>query len=108
MAITQWQLASKASIQAAYFILHDDDDMSPTSELVSQVVTLLNIDPKQIQFAEQPVKGAEIIWDMRQRKSRPHHAWIESVPMQQLITNSEHKRSLWQQICQFNNKKQIN
>ncbi|WP_133407755.1 DNA polymerase III subunit psi [Parashewanella tropica] len=103
MNIQQWQSAANAQSQAAYLILHDDDDTPPTVEFVAQILRLLDLSEVEFAFAEQPIKGAQVIWDMRQRKTRPHTALIESAPMAQLLQQSQSKRELWQQICQHLN-----
>ncbi|RLV59151.1 hypothetical protein D5018_13495 [Parashewanella curva] len=105
MNIQQWQSAANAQSQAAYLILHDDDDTPPSPEFVAQILALLELSDIEFAFSEQAIKGAQVIWDMRQRKTRPHTALIESAPMSQLLQQSQAKRELWQQICDHLNKK---
>ena len=101
MEISRWQLASAASQKPEYLILHDDDDTPPSPQFVAEILSLMQLSDIEYHLAEKPIKGANVIWDMRSRKTRPHIAWIESKPMKQLFIGSEGKKQLWQQICEF-------
>ncbi len=108
MGIQQWVLAKKVDSHPKYLILHDDDDIPPSEQFVQDVLSLLNFSDFPYYFSEQLEKGAEVIWDMRSRKTRPHQAWIESEPMSKLLNNGEYKMQLWQQICLYLDKKSNN
>ncbi|RYV00514.1 hypothetical protein SOPP22_17000 [Shewanella sp. OPT22] len=99
MEISRWQLATSASQQPEFLILHDDDDTPPSAEFIEQILSLMELSDIEYHLTEKPLKGAKVVWDMRSRKTRPHIAWIESQPMKQLLNGSSGKRQLWQQIC---------
>lgn len=92
--------------KSKYLILHDDDDIPASDQLVQNVLALLNLSEFPLSFSEQPIKGAEIVWDMRSRKTRPHQAWIESEPMSKLLNDGDCKRQLWQHICAYLDKQE--
>ena len=101
MEISRWQLATIASSKPEFLILHDDDDTPPSSEFIEDILSLMQLSGLEYRLAEKPVKGSEVIWDMRSRKTRPHISWIESQPMKQLLQNGKNKKQLWQQICDY-------
>lgn len=101
MEISRWQLTTTASQKPGFLILHDDDDTLPPTEFIAEILSLMQLADIDYQLTEKPVKGSNIVWDMRSRKTRPRIAWIESQPMKQLFQGSEGKKQLWQQICDF-------
>ncbi|RJY07507.1 hypothetical protein D5R81_15700 [Parashewanella spongiae] len=105
MGIQQWVPAQEVNSQPRYLILHDDDDMPVSEQFIHHILSLLNHSELSFSFSEKPIKGAEIVWDMRSRKTRPHQAWIESEPMSKLLSNGEYKKQLWHQICLYLEKK---
>ena len=106
MEISRWQLATSASHHPECLILHDDDDTPPSAEFIEQILSLMELSDIEYHLSEKPIKGANVIWDMRSRKTRPHIALIESQPMRQLLSSGSGKKQLWQQICDYlkNNK----
>jgi DNA polymerase III psi subunit len=104
MGISRWHFGAQEV--KPYMVLWDDELEYPPEKqpLISQVLALLGVELEQCQFDSFPIKGVQVVWDMRQTKTRPRTAWVNSEPLDNLLSNdASHKRSLWQQICQHLN-----
>jgi DNA polymerase III psi subunit len=104
MGISRWRFGAEEV--KPYMVLWDDElDYYPENQpLVAQVLALLGVELTQCQFDSMSVKGVQVVWDMRQTKTRPRTAWVNSEPLKTLLSNDgSHKRSLWQQIYQHLN-----
>ena len=94
MKITRWRVADHTV--KPYQVLHDEE-LTDTS-LLTAILAVLGVDLHACAFDCKPIKGSQVIWDMRQHKTRPRVAWVESVPLSHLGASALDKRQLWQQI----------
>lgn len=107
MGISRWRMGQGES--KPFLVLHDEDFVPRLNKqpLLADVLTLLGLDLALCQFDTAPIKGCQVVWDMRTHKTRPRTAWVNSEPLPVLLTaDVAHKRALWQQICAYLDKPQ--
>lgn len=94
MKITRWRVADNTV--KPYLVLHDGD--IPDTSLVTSILDLLGVGIHACRFSNKPIRGVEVVWDMRAHKTRPRVAWVSSSSLSDLQSSSQEKRQLWRQI----------
>ncbi|GAB1149705.1 hypothetical protein AYI74_14265 [Shewanella algae] len=97
MGIELWRSRQDSPSQVPFMLLVPDADESVLQHpLVLKVLTLLGLEAGQCSVGNRPVAGQEVIWNMFPEPVEG--AWLNSSQPAQLMSGSEGKRGLWQQI----------
>ncbi len=103
MGVSRWRPRTG---EPRNLLLCDDPRQLDGHPLIAAVLKVIDIDPEHIHIVDQVQTGDRVIWDMR-LMNRPHKpGTIYSSPLNKLLTGSEGKRALWQQIWQWQQARQ--
>lgn len=100
MGVTKWR-ERDTKVRPYQVICDDTSEFAKAQSLVDAVLKLIDVRREDCEFVTEPLKGKQIVWDLRRHKVRPRTAWLVSDPLLNLLSGSEAKRALWQQICQW-------
>lgn len=100
MGVTEW-CERDTKVRPFQVICDDESELAKAQPFVDAVLKLIDVLREDCEFATEPCKGKQIVWDLRRHKARPRTAWIVSEPLLHLLSGSEAKRALWLQICQW-------
>ncbi|GHB17838.1 DNA polymerase III subunit psi [Shewanella indica] len=97
MGIELWRSRQDSPAQVPFMLLVPDaDERVLQHPLVLKVLALLGLEAGQCSVGNRPVAGQEVIWNMFPEPVEG--AWLHSSQPAQLMSGSEGKRALWQQI----------
>ncbi|MBB1270016.1 DNA polymerase III subunit psi [Shewanella sp. SR44-3] len=104
MGISRWHFGAE-EVKPFMVLCDGEFESYPEKQpLIAEVLCLLGLKLSQCQFGAMPIKGVQVVWDLRHTKTRPRTAWINSEPLLALLSSDGSlKRVLWQQICQHLN-----
>ncbi len=99
MGITRWVEQSEQTDSC--IILIDKQAKGDASHpIIKVVLSLFNIEPKQISFSHSLSKSQSIFWDMRSLKLPKVDCVISSGSIVQLEQDTKAKQALWALICE--------
>ena len=105
LGVTQWRLRD-TKVRPFQVICDDESELKLAQPLIDTVLMLMGVPLDECEFTTEPNKAKQIVWDLRRHKVRPRTAWLVSEPVIGLLTGSDGKRALWQQISQWLDKQQ--